>query len=182
MFKHFGHLPRRRAFTLVEAVATMVVLGAMGSVAASIIVNCARGYSSAVTRAELASDGSAAMDRAWRNLMEIPLKSSYGSVAPDISSLTATSVDWSPGYTLALSGTDLRLTEPGGTARMLLANVSALSIRAYDENGTALAASLSGAACDPIRRIAIQFTIGRSGSNESFRTHVFLRAAMSGAG
>jgi prepilin-type N-terminal cleavage/methylation domain-containing protein len=182
---HPRAMPRRgmlrRGFTLIEAVVTMTVLGAIGAVAASIIVNTAGGYSAAVTRAEVASDGAAALDRIWRELIDIPIKIGYGSVAPDISTFTATSVTWSTNSSLTLSGTNLMLTEAGGTARCVLAGVTSLTLQAYDESNTALGASLSGSGCDAIRRISIQFTVTGSGRTESFRTKLFLRATMSGA-
>jgi hypothetical protein len=156
-------------------------MGALGAAAASIIVNSARGYSSAVTRAEVASEGSAALDQVWRQLIGIPVKADYGSIAPDISSLNATSIVWSGVSSITVSSGSLMLTEAGGTARVLIGNVSSLSFQAYDESNTALATSLSGTACDAVRRISIQLITTRAGVSQTFRTKVFIRAAMAGA-
>jgi hypothetical protein len=51
----------------------------------------------------------------------------------------------------------------------------------YDEDDAALSAPLSGAACDDIRRVALNVTVQRNGVTESLRTTVFIRSMMSGA-
>ena len=77
---------------------------------------------------------------------------------------------------------NVMLVEDGGAAAVLLSDVSSLAVQTYDESNAALAASLSGAACDDIRRVAVAITIERSGVTETLRTKLFLRCTMAGAG
>lgn len=174
---------RRRAgrgFTLVEAVATMTIIAIVAGVSSRLILSGADGYASAATRAELANSASAAMERIAAELREIPFRPSTSPVEPYLDSVAANSISWAGGTSLALSGTNLQLTV-GGTARTLAANVSAFSIRCYDQNNSALSTSLSGNACDAVQRIEITLTLTRSGVSETLRTRVFLRCLMAGA-
>lgn len=185
--KRFGtqqHARRRTrarfGFTLVESIATMTILAAMGSVASFIIYNTMDGYTDASVSAELHSELSVTMDRIIRELRGIPQDTSVSTAAPEISSLTASSITWNTDYTLATSGSNLMYTADGGTARILLADVSGFAIATYDESNAALAASLSGASCDPIRRIQITITMQRSGVTESLRSKMYVRSTMIG--
>ena len=85
-------------------------------------------------------------------------------------------------YTLSLSGADLLLAVDGGAAAVLLADVTAFSVQTYDEDDAALADSLSGVACDPIRRVALDVTLQRHSVSETLRTKLFIRSTMSGGG
>lgn len=169
--------PVRRAFTLVELIATMAILAALGSVISVIVSTSVNGYTRASTNAQLHSELSIALDRIDQMLRFIP-PSAAGD--PDISSVTATSITWSTNWALTLSGTQLLLSEAGGPSSILLKDVSAFSVTAYDQSNTALAASLSGGACDSIRRIRVSITLTRSGVSETLRTKVFIRSMMSG--
>ena len=73
------------------------------------------------------------------------------------------------------------ITEAGGTARPVLNDVTAFTVTCYNESNAALAASLSGAATQPIRRIQIQVTVSRQGVTESLRARAFVRSLMTGA-
>ena len=68
----------------------------------------------------------------------------------------------------------------GGAAVVLLSDVTALSVQTYDEDNTALAATLTGAQCDPIRRVYVEVTMQRSGVSQSLSSKVFLRSTMRG--
>nr|AQQ75239.1 hypothetical protein [uncultured bacterium] len=172
---------RRAAFTLVEVVATIIVLAVIGSIASRTIITAMDSYVQASTQAQLHSELSIALDRIERELRKIPIKAGYGSIAPDISSVTSTSMAWSGNCSLSLSGDQLLLAESGEPAVILLDDVSAISIQAYDENNSALAANLSGTSCDPIRRVAIRITLQRAGVSETLGMRIFLRCTMEGA-
>ena len=75
-----------------------------------------------------------------------------------------------------------KLTTSGPPLGDLLEDVSSFSIQAYDEDNAALAATLTGAACDPIRRIELDLTLQRTGVSTSLRTKLFVRSTMSGGG
>jgi prepilin-type N-terminal cleavage/methylation domain-containing protein len=174
--------PSRCGFTLVESVTTIVILGVLGSAASFLIVNAADNYSEAAMVAQLHDEASAALDRIIRELRNIEYDDAATGDAPNIDSVTATSITWNTDWSLSLSGDQILFTENGGTAAPLLDDVSALAIQTYDESNTALGASLSGASCDPIRRIQVSLTVTRSGQSTSLRTRVFIRSLMSGAG
>lgn len=175
-----ARLPRR-GFTLVETICSLVIVATIGSVSSGIIYTAIESYRDASTRAQLHNDCSAAFDRLTKVLWSIPRDTSATVVAPLISSTTATSISWNTNWTLTLSGSQLLLTEAGGTARPVLENVTAFSITCYDESNTALAANLSGSATQAIRRIKMQVTVSKQGSSETLRTRVFIRSLMSGA-
>lgn len=169
--------PTRRAFTLVELVAAMTVIATLGSIVSLLITTSVGGYSRASLTAQLNAETGIALDRIDQLLRFIPMS---GAGSPDISSVTATSITWNTNYTLSLSGTQLMLSEAGGASSVLLNDVSAFSIAAFDQSNTAMAASLSGSACSGIRRLQVSITQTRSGVTESLRTRIFIRSMMSG--
>jgi prepilin-type N-terminal cleavage/methylation domain-containing protein len=166
----------RRGFTLVEALSTLVIMAVLGSVTSTIIFSAVRGYRDAATAAQLHGEASGAMDRITRELRAIPLS----GTAPDIASVTSTSITWSTNSALSLSGTNLMLSIAGGTSQRLLSDVASFSIQTYDESNTALASSVSGAGCAAIRRVQVQVTLTRFGISETLRTRVFVRSTMEG--
>ena len=172
----------RRAFTLVEVVATIVVLATIGTVASGILFTATDGYLEARMTAQLHSELSIAMDRIVRELRNIQLDDTADDVAPDIDAVTATSITWDDDYVIALSGSDLMLTIDGGAAAVLLSDVTSFTIQGYDEDNSELAATLNGDDCDDIRRASISVTIERSGVSETLRSKVFIRSTMHGAG
>lgn len=171
-----------RGFTLIELIATIVVLAVLGSITSLLVLNAVDGYSGAATLAQLHGEASIALDRAVRELRKIELDSVATGVAPNISSVTPTSIAWEPNSSLSLSGAQLMFVDNGATAAVLLDDVSALSITTYDESNASLPASLAGDQCDPIRRIALDVTLQRHGVSETLRTKVFIRSTLSGGG
>jgi len=178
--------PRRRrplrAFTLIEAVATIVVLAVLGSLASTIIVEATDGYFSGQVHAQLHTEASIGMDRIVRELRNIPLDEDAPDIAPDIDAVTNTSITWQTNNSLSLNGTDLELVNDGAASRVLLSNVSAFSIQTYDESNNALNQPLQATQCDPIRRVQISVTLTRHGESETLRAKIFLRSTMAGAG
>jgi hypothetical protein len=163
-------------------VATIVVLAVVSTAASSIILNAVDGYADASTQEQLHVETSIALDRIVREIRMIPLDTAASGVAPDISSMTSSRITWEGNNTIALTGTDLELVENGGAAAVLLSDVIGFSLAARDESDALLSLPLTGAACDPVRRVAISITRQRFGTTETVRTIVFLRATVSGAG
>lgn len=176
----------RRGFTLIEAVATIVVLGVIGTGTSLILLGSVEGYLDGAAAAQLHTEQSIALDRMMRELRNIGLDAGAAGIAPDIDSLTVSSIAWrdsdGDAYSIALSGSDVMLAVDGGAAAKLVGDVTALGIRAYDESNNALALSLSGTDCDPIRRIAIVFTSERDGISQTIRGRLFLRCTLAGGG
>lgn len=172
----------RRGYTLIEAIATIVILAALGSLASTIIVEASDGYFSGQVHAQLHTENSIAMDRIVRELRKIPLDDDANDIAPDIDEVTDTSITWFGDNSVTLNGTNLELVEDGGTARVLLTDVSAFAIQTYDESNNALSQPRQAAQCDPIRRVQVTITLTRHGESETIRAKVFLRSTMTGAG
>jgi prepilin-type N-terminal cleavage/methylation domain-containing protein len=175
--------PVRGAFTLVESMATIVVLSILGSIASFIILEAVDGYSDTSTSAQLHTEMSIGLDRAVRELRMIELDSSAGGIAPNITDVTPSSIVWtdsdSDAYKLELSGSDLVMQIDGGAAAVLLSGVGSFQVTTYDEDNTQLAGTLTGAACDPIRRVGLEVTLDRDGTSETLRTKAYIRSTMS---
>ena len=164
-----------RGFTLIEAIAAIVVLAIVSSASTSIVWAAVHSFEKGAETARLQSEASIAMERMIRDLRAVPLNADG---APDISSVTAGSITWNNGTrSLALSGSDLVLTV-SGAERVLLSNVTAFGVQAYDEANNAMASSLSGSACDPVRRLSLQVDVARGEASSTVRTKVFLRCMM----
>ena len=173
--------PIGRGFTLVEVIATIVILAVIGSIASRTVMTAMDGYIRSATQAQLHTELSIAMDRIEREMRKIPGKADYESVAPNITSVTASSIAWNTNYSLSLIGSELRFVENGAASAVLLTDVSAFALQTFNESNNALVATLNGAGCDPIRRISIQITIERAGITETLRSKIFVRSTMKGA-
>ena len=73
-----------------------------------------------------------------------------------------------------------RVPRTAGAAALLLSDVTACTITAFDQDNTQLGASLSGAGCDAIRRVSVSVTVQRNGISETLRTRVYIRSTMEG--
>lgn len=172
---------RRRGFTLIESIATITVLGVLAGVSANLLYTASTSYRDASTRAHLCDDVTVALDRVAHRMTSIARDTSASVVAPQISSITPTSIAWNGDCSLTLSGAQLMLVESGSAARVLLDNVTSFSVSAYDESNSALAGTLSGAATQAVRRLRFQITAQRLGITETVRTKIFIRSTMAGA-
>lgn len=171
---------RCRGFTLVEAIATISIVAIVGMVSARLMMAGADGYAATAARAELTNSASAAMERMAIAIREIPQRASVSPIEPAISSVTATSIAWDGDMAIAASGGVLQLTV-AGVASTLAADVSAFSVETFDESNVPLSGSLSGDACDAVRRVQITLTLSRHGVSETLRSRFFLRCMISGA-
>lgn len=179
---------RRRGFTLVESMASVVVLGVLASIASYLIVDSVDKCMDAMTAAQLHSELSVALDRVERELRKIDLDAGAGGIAPDITDVTVVGptqkVVWEDPiptvYQLSLSGSTVQLKVAGGTLATLLTDVTAFTITVYNESNASIGLPLTGAGCDPIRRIQVDVTVTRNGVSESLRAKAFIRSTMEG--
>ncbi len=90
----------------------------------------------------------------------------------------AHSLSWS-----GTSGDPLTLAVDGGAAVNLQTDVTAFTVAVYDDTNTVIVLPLAtDALCCPIRRLALDLTVSRSGESMSVRTKLFVRSTMSGGG
>ena len=175
---------RRRGFTLVESMATIVVLGVLGSSASYLILDSVDDYMEATTSAQLHAEMSIALDRAMRELRKIELDGAVSGVAPNITSMTWIWLEWEDAaantYQLGKTGSELQLEVAGGGLSTLLTDVTSLNISIFDESNVDIGPLCAGAACDPVRRIVVDVTTQRNGVSQSLRFKVFIRSTMSG--
>jgi prepilin-type N-terminal cleavage/methylation domain-containing protein len=169
-----------KGFSLIELIATIAVLAALGSVASTILMTAMRAYNNTAISAQLHDELSMTMERITRELRKIPLNSSGAASSPLITNVTANSINWNNTSSLSVTGTQLMFVDAGAASRPLQNDVTSFAVQCYDESNAALAASLSGSACDAIRRIQISITISRYGVSETLRAKVFVRSTMVG--
>jgi prepilin-type N-terminal cleavage/methylation domain-containing protein len=172
----------RRGFTLIEGLATIAILGAIGSVASTVILSSVDSYIAAATMAEIHTEASIALDRMARELRKIPLDASAAGIAPDIDDVTSTTITWEVNSYVSLISGNLWIKIAGGTASILLSDVTAFTPKLYDESNSLIVLPVTTTACDPIRRIELTITVQRYGVSETLRSRVFLRSTMEGAG
>ncbi len=107
-------------FTLIEMIATMTILAAIGSLASMILFNATDGYVSAATQGQIHTELSIVVDRIVREFRGIALDETAAGIAPDIESISSDAITWNDDDALTLSGTVLLLAggwRRGGRAR-----------------------------------------------------------------
>ena len=166
---------RRSAFTLIEAIATMVILSTLGIVSGGMVMSAMQSYSQGSVRAEIHNEASLAMERLVREIRSLPAKPDGN---PNISELHPSSMIWTgTTHSIALVNNQLLYTQ-SGTARVLLSDVTGFTLRAYGVQNTPLAPTLIGDACNDIRRISLTISVTRANSTNTIQTRVFLRCMM----
>lgn len=176
-----GQKPRRCGFTIVEAIATMVVLGTIAAATSGLVLRAAEAYQGAATDGEVYGDLAAAMDRIERELRAIPGK---GGGAANLNGVTPASISWSNGgaaCSLSVSGDSLLLVSDSSGAMTLLKGVAALEVQTFDESNAALPGTISGNGLDSVRRVSVRVTAVRNGRSATLRSKVFFRCCAEGA-
>jgi prepilin-type N-terminal cleavage/methylation domain-containing protein len=172
---------RVRGFTLVELIASMCIIAMIATLGSGLVWQGAAACRGAATAPQVHAEGAAALERLVREWRGIELRPGSSPAAPSIQSIGAASMTWNSADSLALRGSDLMLTEDGGTARVLLRGVTSLAVRAYDESGAEVLPPVAGEACDAVRTLSVELTVSREGISDTLRTRVFIRSLMTGA-
>ena len=178
----------RKGFTLIEALAVIVVLGVLGSIAASLVGEYGRQYSETATLADIHAELSTTLDRLVREFRAIPFDSDAGQVAADIRLGSAAQLRWGDANHVRLNSSNLEYSSDLTNYAVLLGDVSAFTLQYYDESDTPLLSdpsdTLTEGAADTmsVRRISISLTVTRNGVSDTLSAKVFLRSTMAGAG
>lgn len=173
----------RRAFTLVEAIATIAILATLSVISSRLILESSARYTDAATRADLNTRASAAMQRVVSELRS--MQKDPSTVVPSITSaFSATSVIFTnaSGVSTTISynsGTSTLSITLGGTTSTLLTNCSSFALAYADKDNAAVS---PGGNRDNIRRVSITITATQGGISETIRTTVYIRALMAGSG
>ncbi len=163
----------RRGFTLVEMLATLVVVGTVAAVASPIIVGATQAYAKSASQRRAVEQVSGALDRLSRILREAPTKAAPAG-ATDFSSASASGFALSSGLNVALSGTTLMLGTTAVKESPLCQGVTAFQITYLDSAGTAVSVA-SGT--DAVRRVIIRL----AAQGVDLSTTVWLRASLNEA-
>ncbi len=170
-----------RAFTLIELLCAVVILGMLGSVTAAIVARASASFTSAGIGSQLSSEASTALEVITRRLRDIDGVTGSVPAAPSISSISATSITFNTNSSFTHSGSQVLFSDAGTTALPIVNDVVTFTLSAIDGSGNAIALPISGAGTGAIQRIGITIALRRAGITETLRTQVFIRSLTAGA-
>lgn len=162
----------RAAFTLVEVLAVIVIVGAVASATAPIILALSDSYATARDQRIAADTAGAAMERIVRLVREAP-ETIAGSGAPDITAASATTIEFASGERVELTGTTLWLTVPGEAASPLASGVSVFNLSFLGHDGV----TNTMASPQSTQRVDVRFVV----NGLELRSSAFIRIARAGA-
>lgn len=183
--------PSNAAFTLVELIAAMVVIGIIGSFGALTIQRAAAVNTQVASRAMLYAEASSVMDRLVRKVQSTPVRSASNPAVPSVASFSATGMTWDDASSLSYSAASQTITfidaaagdSAAAAAPVLADSITAFAMTAYDESNTDILAALGVSSLNStqgatVRRVAIQFTLTRRGESVTLRSRAFTRCTM----
>ncbi len=167
-------------FTLVEVLASMIVLSIIASSAALLIGRTAAIYRDRAVQGELHTEASVTLDRIVREIRGLDTKLAGTVYVPDITAASTTSLSWGSSGTsqlIDLNSGNIRINTDGVNTDTLVSDVSQLAFDYLDENGVSL---LSGSTVPAsklanIQRVKVNITLSRGGQSSTLHTLVFLR-------
>lgn len=170
---------RRRGFTLVEAISSIVVISIVGLVGSRLVLEVSKVMEGTARRAELSNSLNTVMERAMTELSSIDASSGVPTItSPSSSSITFT-VNGSS-RTLSYSGTTVQFTGAAASAATLATDVTAFTLAYYDKNNAVIASP--AAAISTIRSVQLTVTARKAWVSETLRSRVFIRSLSSGSG
>ncbi|MBX3323757.1 MAG: hypothetical protein KF757_12280 [Phycisphaeraceae bacterium] len=155
----------RSAFTLVEAVATTVVLSVIAAITLPVINASTDSYAAAATASRVVDETCYAMDRIVRLLREAPLGPTVATL--DIASMTSDSVRFADGRGIELSGDTLLVRFEDGATAPICRGVQEFELRSIRSDGT-------DAGADPME--AQRFEVRLKAGGLEVRSVAFARA------
>lgn len=164
------------AFTLIETIAVIVVVGLLAGVIVPVVAFSTTAFSEMSEARDRTESASLAMERIVRALREAGDEASAAGT-PDIDVATASRVQFGDGTEVRLSGTTLWLNEPSQTESPLCQFVSAFELTYLGDDGLSLDPSVP-ANLPLVRRLHIRLAC--TGGAE-LRTSVFLRCTLGGS-
>lgn len=180
----------RRAFTLVEAITTLVVIALIGVAASRVLFQAFQALDHASTRTDLANTVASAMERISGEFRTMQAATGSTPPTPDITACTASSITFrntsNATRTITLSGSNLVLTGSAAATQTIASNVTAFTVQTYDAANSALPATPSAGQRDTIRRVQITITASATNTggsiSETLRTKIYLRCMGLGSG
>jgi prepilin-type N-terminal cleavage/methylation domain-containing protein len=166
----------RPAFTLVETIAVILVLGVLSVVTTPLILSAGDAFGQAALARERTEDASMALERIVRALREAPDQSGAPGT-PDITTATATSIEFADGTEIELLGTTLWLALPGEAAAPVCQHVTAFELTYLNAGGGTITVS---SPTDALNANRLHIRLAPEGGAE-LRTSVFLRCTLGGA-
>jgi type II secretory pathway pseudopilin PulG len=125
---------KRRAFTLVEATATIIIIASISAVIVPVIFSAGDAYANSASVRRTAEKGAYAMERVVRLLRDTPAGAARGTV--DITIANTSQVRFGDGRGVELTGTTLNLRDTSGTLSTLCDNVTTFTIAYLGNDGT----------------------------------------------
>ncbi|GDX99517.1 hypothetical protein LBMAG48_19210 [Phycisphaerae bacterium] len=124
----------RRAFSLLEALVVITIMGIIAASTLPIMQGVTTNAANSDRLRRVSESNAYAVDRIVRLLRDTPPATMSGALA--ITTATATSITFTDGRALALSGTDLLYQSAPGTQDILASNVTAFEITYLAADGT----------------------------------------------
>lgn len=155
------------AFTLVETLVSIVVLGIVAATVLPIIFATADMYSGSTSARRASEQAAYAIDRVVRMLREAPAGTSQGTIG--VTSANASSIFFTDATGVSLNGTSLELRSAAGTG-VLCDNVSDFELTYLAQDGVTSVLATPATA----QRIHIRIVV----SGFELRSTAFIRARM----
>jgi type II secretory pathway pseudopilin PulG len=123
----------RRAFTLVEATAAIIIISSISACIVPVIFSTGDAYANSASTRRTAEKGAYAMERLVRMLRDAPAGSTRGTL--DITTATANQIRFSDGHGAEMSGSTLNLRATDGMVSPLCDGVTTFTIDYIGNDG-----------------------------------------------
>ena len=166
--KFLNKIKNKNAFTLVELVMCIMIVGILAAVSSLYISETVDLWRSFSFRNEVVSQGRLAIERMMREMRQI-YPPNGGVTSGNLSGISFIDIH-NATVTYAISGTNLLRN-----GNVLIGGSPNLTLTYYDEAGTVLSTPLSTPNRAAVFRIEVQLGINYHGQNKTIKSQVFLR-------